>query len=165
MKTLLRRILCVALVTFVSVSCSKDSDSSDQPNVVAPINLGTFAGNFQVTDDPQTDLGYIYNTDVTLTSSGSVATIKIKGDGGFDREFTGSVLAGSTPAATLINLSQQTKPSTKNVSGKAAISGNELGLDINIASDAVQVKDKVTDAAFFKIEGKLVIIGTNLIKK
>jgi hypothetical protein len=154
MKTVFKKIATISLLVIVSVSCSKDSNSSGSGS-------GIFGGNIQVVDDPQTKLGYIYNTDVTVNTNG---TIKITGNGGYEREFIGTLLAGSTTTSTIINLTKQTKPVDKIVSGNVVISGNELSLNMNIASDAVEVKVTTTGVAF-NISGKLTMLATNFIRK
>ena len=104
-----------ALIVFVSVlflSCNNDDDNGTTPAPNPGASLGTFVGNLQVTDDPQTNLGYVYNAKVTVTTSGTNATIKITGNEGFDREYSG-VVAFSTSTATSIDIKRQTKPVDK----------------------------------------------------
>ncbi len=159
MKTLFKKLSILVLLLSI-LSCSKD-DTPANNGSAATSGSGSFGGNIQVTNDPQTLLGYINNATVTVNTNG---TIKITGDGGFDREFTGTLLAGSTPTATLINLTKQTKPTEKNVSGNVVISGNEVSVDLNIADDAVQVVG-TTNPTAFSIAGKLKMLGTNFIRK
>ncbi len=164
MKAFIKK-LSIILISVTISSCSKDDTSANNGTLPSGnSNLGTFAGNIQVTDDPQTKLGYIYNAEVTINTSGVNATVKIIGDGGFNREFTGLLSAGSTQTNSSISLSKQTKPVDKNVSGNVFIDVNELLLNMNIPSDAVSVKSTTTGVAF-NIDGKIKMLGTNFIRK
>lgn len=160
MKALLKK-MSIVLASVLILSCSKEDDantpSSDQ-------NLGTFAGNFQVTDDPQTNLGYVFNTNVTVTKSGSNATITITGNDGFNREYTGTITGGSSSTTNMFALTRQTKPVDKSAAGTLLVSNNELAFDLGLASDAVMVRSSVTGPTF-TITGKIQMIGTNFLKQ
>jgi hypothetical protein len=160
MKTLFKKLIAISLLVIVSVSCSKDSDSSSSNGT----NYGTFVGNLQVVDDPQTKLGYVFNTNVTVTTSGSNGTIKVTGDDGFDREYIGTVNAGSTANIALIVINKQTKPVDKNAAGSVTVSGSELAIQLNLASDDIVVRQTATTPTF-NIAGKIGIIGAPFIKK
>jgi hypothetical protein len=161
MKTLFKSLIAISLLLIVSVSCSKDSDSSTSSGA----NNGTYEGNLQVTDDPQTNLGYVFNTNVTLTTNGTNATVKITGNEGFDREYIGTVNAGSTASNTIIGLTRQTKPVDKTAGGTLVIINNSLTIDVNLANDAVVVRKLTNSPTTLTITGKIGMIGTNLLKK
>lgn len=159
MKKKLSKIF-VCLVVVMLSSCNKDDDSNTDGGSA---NLGTFSGNIQVTDDPQTVLGYIYNAKVTVLKSGNNATIKVKGDLNVDREYTGT-FDSSANGAYIISIKRQEKPSSKIAIDKAIISNNELAIMIGVANDSEVVK-KSPDGTSFVISGKLEMIGTGMIKE
>ena len=139
-------------------SCKKDDVS------VLSIDLGVFQGNIQVVDDPQTKLGYIYNAKVSVTVLGADATIKITGDNGFDREYTGSY-SSQVKGTSNIVLKSQKKPSEKIIGGNVIIFDNKLTVDISIANDNVSVKANPAATQTIQIVGKLRMIGTDLLKQ
>jgi len=147
----------IALILFLS-SCKKD-DASPSPGG----SLGTYAGSIQVTDDPVTKLGYIYNAKVAVSTSGSTITVKVTGDLSFDREYTGTITT-SQSGQYYSTLTKQTKPTDKTVGGSIIILGNELAITVNSVSDNVNVKDPNTSQNI-SITGKVGMIGTNLIKQ
>lgn len=150
------------MFSITNISCSNDDDSTPTPNPAT--SLGSFAGNIQVSDDPQTKLGYIYNAVVKVTTSGSSATIKITGNDGFDREYSANV-AFSQSGTTSINIVKQTKPVEKNSSGSVVISNNSLGLDINYVSDNITVRETPTSPTTITITGKIRMLGSNFVKQ
>lgn len=164
-----KNIFFIAMTLFFAfASCSKDDDNNTTPNP-NPINggggnLGTFSGYLQITDDPQTNLGYVYNTKITVSTSGSSATIKITGNDGFNREFTGDVFA-STSTSTLINIKKQTKPVEKVAGSNLVIDNNILGLQITLASDKVTVRETTTSTATEEIAGKINMLGSDLLRE
>jgi hypothetical protein len=161
LKTLLMSVLLGALV----VSCDKDDKTVANPVLpVTETNYGTFGGNFQVADDPQTNLGYVFNATAAISSVGNTATIKIKGNDGFDREYTATVGLGSTPSTTLFNLTNQTKPVNKTAGGAVIIQNNSATIDVTLANDAVVVRSTTSSTTSFTVSGKLSIIGTSLLK-
>ncbi|WP_395077640.1 hypothetical protein [Flavobacterium sp.] len=162
MKTFIKKISILLVLTMI-LSCSKDDAPAASNSTVA--DLGTFAGNLQVSDDPQTDLGYVYNTNVTVTTSGTNATMKITGNEGFDREYTGTISAGSTASSTIITINKQTKPVDKIAGSTVLVINNELSIDINLANDRVTVRKTPTSPTTVDIVGKIRMIGTNLLKK
>lgn len=162
-KKILKSIV-ILVFSIITMSCSNDDDNSTTPTTNPGTSLGSFAGNIQVSDDPQTNLGYIYNAVVTVTSSGSTATIKITGNEGFDREYSANV-AFSQGVTTNMNIVKQTKPVEKNSSGSVIISNNSLGLDINYVSDNITVRETPTSPTTVIISGKVRMLGSNLIKQ
>jgi hypothetical protein len=158
-KTLKQNTFILLLFTFIS--CTKDTDDANGNKVA---NLGTFVGNLQVSDDPQTNLGYVYNTKVNVSTTGNNAIIKIIGDNGFDREFTGTVFNTST-TSTIINITKQIKPTEKNVGNNLVVTGNALSIDISIASDNVTTKATPTSTSTINISGKVRLLGSNLLKE
>lgn len=156
-------LMSVFLGTFL-LSCNKDDKPLNPVLPVTETNYGTFGGNFQVADDPQTNLGYVFNATAAINTVGNTATIKIKGNDGFDREYTGTVNAGSTASATIISLTNQTKPVNKTAGGSMVIQNNSATVDVNLANDAVVVRSTTTSTTSFTISGKLSIIGTSLLK-
>lgn len=163
MKTIFKN-LSILFVLIAALSCSKDNNTPD-PNITSgSANLGTFVGKLQVTDDPQTKLGYVFNTNVTVTTSGATATIKVTGNDGFDREFTGSVNPGSTPSSTMITINRQTKPVDKIAGSTLIISNNELAINVNLAIDQVVTRQTTTSATTLIITGKIQMLGTTLLK-
>lgn len=63
-KTNLKTFCALLAISFAIISCSKDDNSSSSAQDY--ISIGTYAGSIQVSDDPQTQLGYIYNANVTV---------------------------------------------------------------------------------------------------
>ncbi len=155
-------ILLFAVASIISCSNSDDNDGSGTPN--PGTILGTFVGNIQVRNDPQTTLGYIYNAKVTVSTSGTNATIKVTGNEGFDREYAGVVTANNG-SITFIQIQKQTKPVEKTAGTDMAINGNELAIQINLASDNITVKETPTSASTINITGKIGMIGSGMIKQ
>jgi hypothetical protein len=153
------RSLFLMILLGVCLACSKDKDPSPSSG-----DIGTYVGSIQVVNDPQTDLGYILNARVTVTINGSSATVKIKGDPGFDREFTGAVVT-QIQDLYRIDLTKQTKPVEKIAGNRVQISGNELTMDLNIANDKVTVRDSPSNTATFDIAGKISMVGTRMLKE
>jgi hypothetical protein len=168
MKNVFRKILAIVLISIVSLSCSKDDDNNSGGSGGSGVASGTFEGRLQVrSNGTNFELGYVENVIVTITSSGSNATIKITGANGFDREFTGIVQTGSTAQAYFINLDKQKKPAEKNVGGTIVLSGNSLAVSIDIASDVVTVFGTPSGASedrVFDISGEIGMLG-NLVRK
>lgn len=162
-KTIFKSALIV-FVSVLSLSCNNDDDNGTTPAPNPGASLGTFVGNLQVTDDPQTNLGYVYNAKVTVTTSGSNATIKITGNEGFDREYSG-VVAFSSSTATRIDIKRQTKPVDKIAGNNMVISNNNLAIDISLASDNVTVKATPSSTTTVNITGKIRMLGTDLLKQ
>lgn len=162
-KKILKSVL-ILVFSIATISCSKDDDSSTTPTPNPSTSLGSFVGNIQVSDDPQTNLGYIYNAVVTVTTSGSSAIIKITGNEGFDREYNANVTF-SQNGTTNMNIVKQTKPAEKNSSGTVIISNNSLGLDINYVSDNITVRETPTSPTTVIISGKVRMLGSNLVKQ
>lgn len=164
MKTTVKK-LSILFVLFMVLSCSKDDTPANTGVIPTEVNNGTYEGNLQVSDDPQTKLGYVFNTKVTLTTSGTNATVKVIGNDGLDREFSGTVNVGSTATSTLIGLTKQTKPVEKTAGGTLVIINNSLTIDVNLNNDAVTVRRETTSGATsFTISGKIEMIGTSLLK-
>nr|WP_315175820.1 hypothetical protein [uncultured Flavobacterium sp.] len=155
-------LLLFTVATITSCSNNDDNDGPDTPN--PGTNLGTFAGNIQVANDPQTSLGYIYNAKVTVSRSGTNATIKITGNEGFDREYKG-VVTTSSGTMTFIQIQKQTKPVEKIAGTDMLIDGNELTIKINLASDNITVKPSPTSASTINIIGKVGMIGTEMLRQ
>lgn len=162
-KKILKSILIIAF-SIVTMSCSNDDDNSTTPTPNPGTSLGSFAGNIQVSDDPQTKLGYIYNTVVTITASGTNATIKITGNEGFNREYSGNIVSTSG-GVTNISIIKQTKPVEKNATGSFVIINNALSLDVNYVSDNITVRETSTSTSTIDITGKIRMLGSNLIKQ
>ncbi|MBT1708263.1 hypothetical protein KK062_08510 [Fulvivirgaceae bacterium PWU5] len=162
MKTSVRNLFLGMMLTTILLACG--SDDSNDPTPGGDGNLGTYVGNIQVTDDPQTDLGYILNAKVTVSHSGSTATVKITGDPGFDREYTGTYTS-QVEGYHDINLTKQTKPVEKVAGDRVSIIDNELTVVINLANDEVTLRDSPTTDVTLKISGKLQMIGTDLLKE
>jgi len=160
MKKNLSKIFVCLLVVMLS-GCSNDDDSNTD---AGSDNLGTFSGNIQVTDDPQTALGYIYNAKVTVVKSGNNATIKVKGDLNVDREYTGTV-DSAVDGTYLITIKKQEKPSSKIATDKVIISNNQLTISIGVANDSETVRTAPNSAGSIVIAGKLQMIGTGMIKE
>ena len=160
MKKNLSKIFVCLFVVMLS-GCSNDDDSNTD---AGSDNLGTFSGNIQVADDPQTALGYIYNAKVTVLKSGNNATIKVKGDLNVDREYTGTV-DSSVDGMYLITIKKQEKPSSKIATDKVVISNNQLTISIGVANDSETVRTAPNDAGSIVIAGKLQMIGTGMIKE
>jgi uncharacterized Zn-binding protein involved in type VI secretion len=158
-KNLLLSVLLLLSLTIILSSCG---GSSDTPQPTAS-DLGTFLGSIQVSNDPQTGLGYLLNAKVAVTRKGSDVTIKVTGDPSFDREYTGSVIAEVPQNKTYtISLKQQTKPASKTIAGDLVISGNSLAFDVNTNSDNVNAIDNGKTIA---ISGKVTMIGTTMIRQ
>lgn len=151
-----------AVVALISISflfsCKKDNDAKPSGS-----DLGLFVGNIQVSDDPQTKLGYIYNAKVGVKTSGNMATVAVTGDGGLDREYSGTYTSQGT--AYQVTLANQIKPSQKIVGGDVVIIGAKLSMDISVANDNVTVKGSPTATQSFEITGKLRMLGSDLLKQ
>jgi hypothetical protein len=165
MKTKIKFKFFFVLVTFfsLSVSCDKDDDNPNTPQV-GTADFGTFVGSLQVSDDPQTKLGYIYNAKVSVIASGSDVVIKIVGNESFDREYTGTILSSSGPNS-IINIKKQTKPTQKTAGNQLVISNNSLATDINLIDDTIVTKESPTSTSTTTITGKIRILGTNLLRQ
>lgn len=159
-KQIYSLIALVALVTFLSACGSDDDDATPGGSN----DLGTFAGNIQVTDDPQTELGYILNAKVTVTRNGDNATVKVKGDPNFEREYTGTVTTLQGYGYD-IKISKQTKPTEKIAGDRVVIDDNKLTLGIDIANDNLLVRINPNTAETVQIAGKIEMIGTGLLKE
>jgi hypothetical protein len=159
-----KNIFFIAMALFFAfVSCSKDDNKTDSPNSTGG-SFGTFVGNLQITDDPQTNLGYVYNAKVTVITSGTNGTIKITGNEGFDREYTGEVVFSNSTSA-VINIKKQTKPVDKIAGSNMAIDGNNLAINISLADDKVTVRKSPTATTTFEIAGKINMLGSGLLKQ
>jgi hypothetical protein len=161
-NSILKSVFFCAIFTLLFSSCS--SDDNDSPATGGDSDLGTFVGNFQVSDDPQTDLGYLYNATVNVKKSGDVATIKVTGNDGFDRTYKGAISFSNGTLAN-IGLNRQTLPVDKTASGACIVNGNDLTMDISLLNDNITVRDNPTSTTSFPMTGKLRLIGTNLIKQ
>lgn len=159
-KQIFSLIALVALATFFSACGSDDDDATPGGNG----DIGTFAGNIQVTDDPQTELGYILNVKVTVTRNGNNATIKVKGDPSFDREYTGTLTTLQGDSYD-INITKQTKPTEKIAGERVVIANNKLTLGIDIANDNILVRTNPNTTETVQIAGKIEMIGTDLLKE
>lgn len=151
--------LAVVLMSFFACK-----NGGDDPKPGGTTDLGTYAGYIQVSDDPTTKVGRIYNAKVKVTTSGSNATVKIIGDNGFDREYTGtytSQLAGTYD----ITLSKQTKPAEKIVDARTIIINNKLTVTVDVANESVTVKETPTATQTIQISGKIKMIGTDMLKE
>jgi len=162
MKTSVRNLFLGMMLTTVLWACG--SDDSNDPTPGGDGNLGTYVGSIQVVDDPQTELGYILNARVTVSHSGSTATVKITGDPGFDREYTGTYTSQAEGYYD-INLTKQTKPAEKIAGDRVSIIDNKLTVVIDLAGDEVTVRDSPTTDVTLKISGKIEMIGTGLLKE
>lgn len=160
MKTHLRNLLIIILMSSF-VACGGGDDNDPAP--VDDQDLGVYAGAIQVSDDPQTELGYILNAKIAVTQNGSTATVKITGEPGFSREYTGTITSQSDVHD--IKLTKQTKPVEKNAGDRVLISNNKLTLMIDIADDKVSVRDSPTTSAIFDITGKIQMIGTDMLEE
>ncbi len=158
-KNLLLSVLLLLSLTIVLSSCG---GSSDTPQPTAS-DLGTFLGSIQVSDDPQTDLGYINNAKVSVSRKGSDITVKIIGNPGFDREYTGSLISEAPQSGIYsFSLKQQTKPSTKTISGQLGIIGNSLSFGVNSTADNVSAID---NGQTITLLGKINMIGSNMVRQ
>jgi hypothetical protein len=158
-KNLLLSALLLLSFTIYLSSCGGSSDAPQPTNS----DLGTFLGSIQVSNDPQTGLGYLLNSKVSVSRKGSDVTIKITGTPSFDREYTGSVIAEVPQNKTYsITLKQQSKPSTKTVAGNLIIDGNSLGFDVGINSDNISADD---NGKTITISGKMRMIGSSMIRQ
>jgi hypothetical protein len=159
MKTRAFGLLLTALMT-AFVACKNDDDN---PTPGGATEVGTYAGNIQVSDDPVTKVGEVYNAKVKVTTNGSNATLKITGDNGYDREYTGTFILQQGVYSFTLN--KQTKPSEKIAGGRAAILDNKLAFDVDVANETVTAKSSPTATQTFQISGKLKMIGTNMLKE
>ena len=152
------------LITFVTIiSCSKNEPNIGGTN--GPDNqVGTFTGSIQIYDSPQTKLGYIYNAKAIVTRSGNNVTVKITGNEGFDREFTGVVFAAD--ATTLsATMQKQTKPVNKNIGGTTTIVGNDGTFDFNLGTDNITVKENPAATTTINIAGEVRLRGAPLLRQ
>lgn len=126
----------VSLIVFALSfsSCGNDDDAETFDD------LGTFVGHVQVTDDPQTELGYIFNASLNVKRSGSKIIAHLESTNPpFERDFSGSIISSSGNLYN-IEIDKQTKPVEKIVSSNIVISDNLSSFNILIASDNITVK-------------------------
>lgn len=161
MKTSVRNLFLSMVLTSV-LACGSDDDSNDPGPGGA--DLGTYAGNILIVDDPQTQLGYVLNARVTVAHNGTTATVKVNGDPGFEREYTGTY-ESQVAGYHSINLTKQTKPVEKVAGDNVSIIDNKLTITIDLASDEVTVYDEPTGDAKITIKGKLEMVGSGLLKE
>jgi hypothetical protein len=168
--SVLKSVLLLTTVALLASCKKKDGNNggSPEPNPnptpTPEVILGTFSGNLQVTDDPQTTLGYVYNTKVKVVYTGNNATVKVTGNDGLDREYTGTITTSGGSNA-FIDIKRQTKPVDKIAGTSIAIMGNQLTITINLANDNVVVRPNPTATNTINISGKVQMIGTNLLRE
>lgn len=168
--SVLKSVLLLATLALFASCKKKDGNNGGSPEpspnpAPAPeVVLGTFSGNLQVADDPQTTLGYVYNTKVKVVATGNNATIKVTGNDGFDREYAGTVTSSGSSSA-FIDIKRQTKPVDKIAGTSMAIMGNQLTITINLAGDNVTARPNPTATNTINISGKIQMIGTNLLRQ
>jgi hypothetical protein len=164
-NSILKSVVLVSLLSLFSSSCSKSSDDtvtgSNPPTVTS---LGSFTGNFQVSNDPLTQLGYVYGAVATVSTVGTDATMKVTGPNGLDRTYTGTVTEVSG-TIVIISINKQTLPVDKIAAGQLVIQGNTLTMDVNLANDAVDAKETPTSTTTITISGKIRMIGSDFIKQ
>ncbi|MBL0741440.1 hypothetical protein [Chryseolinea lacunae] len=158
----MKRAASIVFLSLLSTLFFTCSSNNDDPTPIADATLGTFAGNIQVSDDPHTKVGYVYNAKVTVIRSGSTGTVKIVGDAGFSREYTGTL---TTQVAGMydIAISKQTKPQEKVAGEHVLIMNNKLTITLDVANDAVTVRENPTATQTIQITGKLQMIGTDML--
>ena len=147
----------IFLTLFISACGGGDDDSGD----ITGSELGSFVGTLSVNDDPLTELGNVTNGRVTITRSGSDATIIVTGDYGLSREYEGEIL--SEVVGVTISLLTQTEPTESNVGGTIIILGNELNMTIDVPDDTIAIKDDIEDIETIDLSGKLRIAAINFI--
>jgi hypothetical protein len=157
-KTIQFLVVITISLTSLLFACKKDNSVSPTEN-----NLGTYSGTLQVADDPQTQLGYIYNAKVSVLLNGNNVTIKITGGSGFDREYTGTLISHLNDMYTF-SINKQTKPSEKTAGDRLQISGNQLVFQVLIANDNISAIKANTTSQTIQITGKLSVIGTTMLK-
>ena len=162
MKKSVRNLFFGMVLTSVVFGCG--SDDSNDPSPGGSGDLGTYAGNILVVDDPQSQLGYILNAKVTVSHKGGTATIKITGDPSFEREYTGTY-ESQVEGYHMINITKQTKPVEKIAGDDVVISDNKLSIQIDLASDEVTVYDEPVGDPKITIKGKLEMTGSGLLKE
>lgn len=158
----LKTVVYCLIFLIILINC--DNKKDDPTPGGGSADVGTFAGNMIVADDPQTDAGYIINAKVAVTTSGSTATVKVTGEPGFNRTFTGtytSHLAGTYD----IVITKQTAPVEKVAGSRLIISNNEATITLDVASDEVTVKSSPTSTTNIILTGKLQFVGANLLKQ
>ncbi|MBT1687988.1 hypothetical protein [Dawidia soli] len=161
MKTSVRNLFLGMVLTSV-VACGSDDGNDPGPGGA---DLGTYVGNIQVVNDPQTSLGYIQNARVTVSHNGTTGTVKVTGDPGFEREYTGTYTS-QVEGYYQIDVTKQTKPVEKVAGDVVSIIDNKLTFWIDLASDEVTVRDEdPANTGTFKISGKIQMIGTNMLKE
>lgn len=159
MRTRAFGLVLVALTTSI-FACNNDSDD---PKPGGAAEVGTYAGNIQISDDPTTEVGYIYNAKVKVTTNGSNATLKITGDNGFDREYTGTFT--TQQGSYDIRINKQTKPTEKIAGDGSVIINNKLTIIVDVANETVTARANPTSTQTVIISGKLKMIGTDMLKE
>jgi hypothetical protein len=153
--TTMKNTLSIFIAIIIFTSCKKDNNNTPAAATTIPVavdnNLGTFIGDLDVSADDKL-IGKINNAKVTVISNGSIATFKVMGDYGFDREYKANV------SGVYINPEKQIKPVEKTVGGVCAINGNILFFNIQIFSDVVGTSNGVAS-------GKIQLQGSSLIKQ
>jgi hypothetical protein len=151
-------LLMVLMSSFFA--CNNDSDD---PKPGGATEVGTYAGNIQISDDPTTEVGYVYNAKVKVTTNGSNATLKLTGDNGFDREYTGTFT--TQQGSYDITINKQIKPTEKIAGDRVVIINNKLTIIVDVANETVTARDNPTATQTVTISGKLQMIGTDMLKE
>jgi hypothetical protein len=160
MKKMLSGIALVMVLAFSG--CGGDDDP--KPDNGGSADLGTFAGNIQVSNDPTTDVGYIYNVTAKVTRSGDEGTVVITGDLGFNRTYKGTINT-STADTFDMSITRQTAPSDKIAGDRLIILGNKLTVSIDLASDNITARQSPAAVESMVISGKIQMIGTDLLRQ
>ena len=160
MKTKIFGLVLTILATSFFACKDDDNGAAPQPDG----NLGTFAGSIQVSNDPVTQVGYLYDVKVTVTRNGPDATVKVAGDPDFNREYTGTV-TGPVAGSYDIVLNRQTKPVEKIAGDRVIILNNKLTITLAVANDNVSAWNNPNKTQKLSISGKLQLIGTEMLKE
>lgn len=154
--------LLLVILTTSFLACKNDDNDGTTPQPDG--NLGTFAGSIQVSNDPVTEVAYLYNVKVTVTRNGPNANVKVVGDPEFNREYTGTV-TGPIAGSYDIRLTKQTKPVEKIAGDRVVILDNKLTVTLAVASDNVSAWNNPNKTQKLSVAGKLQLIGTEMLRE
>lgn len=137
------------------MACSGGGTNDD--DVLVRENLGSFSGNLQVVDVPQTNLGFIDNARVNFTKLGDTFTMTVNGGDGFNRIYEGTITGEGANSSFLLSLERQVSPEEKVADGALSIANDIASIEIQLVNDAVTLKklDGNGEEITFELTGDL----------
>ncbi len=145
------------LLLMLLMGCSGGGTSDDDGGLLDTVDLGSFEGDFQVVNIPQTSLGFITNSKVSFKKIGDTFVMLIIGDDGFNRAYEGKITGEGANSSFLMTLEKQTSPVEKPADGALSIANNIASIEIILEDDEVTLTkiDGNGDTITFDLSGKL----------